>query len=217
MDGGRGVHPLGEGAGVIEGNDDLKLDRPFGGDVTDLVDLLHGAGKVLHHRSEAHRDALAHGNAVFIGIAEIEGELQLLVVDQGGHFGAAAHRLVDAEILYVDQLTGKGRFYGQVGGLLLELGQLLIQGIYLFLGVGHGFFSGLAVNGVEGLSGSDHVARRYKEFPHRAALAEGDGRRLLGFGVAAAADGTLDGADLGGHGVNFSLLHRCGTQEKIPD
>lgn len=68
---GGGVHPGGQSAGVVKGDDRLEVDGPLGGDIAHLVDLVHIAVKVAHDSGDGHGDGLALFDAVFIGIAEV--------------------------------------------------------------------------------------------------------------------------------------------------
>ena len=191
------------------------MDGPFRGYVADLVDLLHCSGEGAHHRGDGHVHALAHRDLVLIGVAEVEGQLQLLVVDQGGHHGALGHVLVDLELLHVLELTRKGGPDRQVGGILLEVRQVLVEVLHLLLGGLHRVLSGLAEDGVEGLARRDGLAGSDEHLLHGAAGVEGDGGGLLGLGGAAAGHLALDGAEEGGLGEDLPLLAAGAEQESV--
>ena len=189
------------------------MDGALGGDVADLVDLLHGAGEGAHHRGDGDGDGLALLDVVFIGVAEVEGQLQLLVVDQGGHGGVAGDLLVGGEFLHVGELAGEGSPDGEVGGLLRQVLHVLLQGFHLLTGGGHLFLGSLTINGVQGLTGGDHVAGGDKDLLNGAAGGQGDGRRLLGLGVALTGGGAGDGAEVGHSGLHLGI-HRVFVGEK---
>ena len=212
---GGGVHPGGQSAGVVKGDDRLEVDGPLGGDVAHLMNFVHIAIEVAHHSGDRHGDGLALFDAVFIGIAEIQGQLQLLVVDDGGHGGALGHVLVGLKILHVHQLAGEGGPDGEVGHVLLQVGHVLLQIGEGLAGVVHLVLGGLAVDGVEGLARRHRVAASHQHLLHGAALGQGDGRRLLGLGGAAAGHGALDAADGGGLGVNFPQVAAAGIQKAV--
>ena len=174
------------------------MDGPLRGDEADLVDLLHLAGVGLHHRGDGHLDALAHRDVLLVGVAEVEGQLQLLVVDQGGHLGALGHILVGLEFLHILELAGEGGPDGEVVGLLQQSFHLVVQVVQLVLGL-------LAADGVQGLAGGDLVPRCHKDLLHHAPGGEGDGGGLLGRGVAASADLALDGAEGDGRGLDLAV------------
>ena len=186
------------------------MDGALGGDEADLVDLLHRAGVGLHHRGHRHLHALAHIDLVFIGVAEIEGELQLLVVDQGGDLLSGGHVLVGLELLHVLELAGKGGPDGEVVGLLQQVLHLRIQVVQLILGL-------LAADGVQGLTGSNRIARVHKHLFHRTAGGEGNGGGLLGHGVAAAGDLALDGAEGHRGGLNLAVYLLLFVQKPIEE
>ena len=202
----------------MEGDDRLKVDRPLGGDEADLVDFLHSAGVGAHDGGDGHLDGLAGADLIFIGVAEVQGELQLLVVDQGGHRGLLGHLLVGLELLHVDELAGEGGPDGEVVGVLQQGGHLLIQVVHLGLGLGHLVLGLLAEDGVQGLARGDRVAGGDKDLLHRAAGGEGDGGGFLGLGVAAAGNLALDGAVLDGLGLDLAagavLLGQKAVEQK---
>ena len=212
---GGGIHPGGQGAGVIKGDDRLEVDGPLGGDVAHLVDVVHIAAEVAHHSGDGHGDGLALFDVVLIGVAEVQRQLQLFVVDDGGHRGALGHVLVGLKILHVHQLAGEGGPDGEVGHVLLQVGHVLLQIGEGLAGVVHLVLGGLAVDGVEGLPRRHRVAPGHQHLLHRAALGQGDGRRLLGLGGAAAGHGALDAADGGGLGVNFPQVAAAGIQKAV--
>lgn len=69
--------PCGEGPGIVKDDDRLEVNGSLGGDVADLVDLFHRSGEVGHHRGDGDIDRLAGADLPLVGIAEVQGELQL--------------------------------------------------------------------------------------------------------------------------------------------
>ena len=190
------------------------MDGPLGGDKAHLVDLLHGAVPLAHDGGDGDLGGLAHVDLILVGIAVVEGQPQLGVVDQLGDGGSLAHRVPHLNIGHLPQVAG-------VGGGDVELGHLLVDGLQLLLAVVHGLLSiGHRVTGdgvvhaVELLPGGDLVALLDKELQN-GARAGGDGGGVLGLGEAVALHRGLDRAavDRGGHGV----AQRRGVPEyKVP-
>ena len=170
------------------------------------MDLIHPAGEGAHHGGDRDLNRLPLIDAVLIGIAEVEGEFELFVVDQGGYRGARGDLLLGLKGLHLSELAREGGAEGEVGGLLLEVGHILLQGVHPLLGVGYLVLSRLAEDAVQGLAGGDSLAGIDKDFLDRAALGQGDSRRLLGLGRTAARYPALQGANLSGLGQNFSRL-----------
>ena len=179
-EGGGGGHVGGEGVGVVKDHHHFKIDRALGGDVADLVDLLHRAGEGGHHGGDGDGGALAHRDVVFVGVAEVQGELEPLVVGQGADGLALADLLVGLELGDLHQLPGEGGPDRQVVGLFHQVGHVLLQVIHLLLGGGHGILGLLAADGVERLAHGDSVAGGHQDLLHGAALGQGNGGRLLG-------------------------------------
>ena len=161
------------------------------------MNLFHPSGKGAHHRRNRDIHRLPHPDVALIGVAEVEGQLQLPVVDQGGHLGPCAQLLIRFKLLDLLELAGKGSPDGEVVHLFLQVGQVFIQIVQLFLGLLQIVSGGLAVDGVQLLAGKNSLAHRDKDLLHRSCGVQGDGRRLLGYSVAIALDHALDGVDAG--------------------
>ena len=158
------------------------MDGSFRGYVADLVDLLHPSLKGAHNSGDGHLDRLAGVDLFLIGVAEVKGQLQLLIVHQSSHWGGLTHLVVDMELLDLLKLPGEGGPHRQVGGLFLQVGHILQQIIQFLLGVRHSILGCLTVNGVQGIAGHDSLAASDKDLLHRTALGQGNGSRFLGLG-----------------------------------
>ena len=139
-----------------------------------------------------------------MGIAEVQGQLQLFVIDQGSHSLSLGDVLVRVEVLHAEQLAGEGGTDGEVIGVLQQGLHILVQAVQLLLSGGDLVLGALAVNGVEGLSSGDGVSGGHKDLTHGASGGQGDRGVLLCFGVAAAGGLALDRAVVGHHS-----LHLC--------
>ena len=181
------------------------MDRALGGDITDLVDFLHRTGKGAHHGGDRDLNALTHLDLVFIGVAEVEGEFQLLVVDQGGHSGALGDILVALERLHILQLAGEGGADRKVGGLVLKVGHVLVQLIQIFLGGVYQVLSVLAEDGVQGLTRGDSITGGDIDLTDGTSGGQRDSGGFLGGGGAAAGYGALDRADLNRLRLNLAV------------
>ena len=103
-----------------------------------------------------------------MGIAEVQGQLQLFVIDQGSHSLSLGDVLVRVEVLHAEQLAGEGGTDGEVIGVLQQGLHILVQAVQLLLSGGDLVLGALAVNGVEGLSSGDGVSGGHKDLTHGA-------------------------------------------------
>ena len=165
----------------------------LGGDKAHLVDLLHLAGDGRHDGGDGDLRGLTHLDVALIGVAVVQGEAQLGVVNQGGDGVALVDGVAHLEVGHLPQVARVGGGNAQLRDLVIDGLELLVAVVHRLLGLGHRVAGGGVVHAVE-LLARGHLVALLDEELQNGARAGRDGGGVLGFGGAAALHHGLDGA-----------------------
>ena len=184
-------------------------------DKADLVDLLHRTGAAAHDGGDGDLGSLPHLDAVLIGIAVIEGDAQLGVVDDGGDGVALVHRISRLQVGHLPQVAGMRGLDGQLPDLFIDRLELLLAVVHRLLGSLDGLPGRGVVHAVEGLALGDLVTLLHIELQNGTGTRCNSGR-FVGLGHAAAFHLHLDGPQLNGVGHGFTQSSLILPEHKVP-
>ena len=165
------------------------------GDKADLVDLLHRSGAGVHDGGNGDLSGLPHLDLVLVGVAVIEGQPQLGVVDNGGDGVALSDGVSHLQAGHLPQVAAVGRLDGELSDLVVHRLQILLGVVHALLGGGDRLPGGSIVHFVEGLTRLHLVALLDIELQDLA-RSRGDAGGIAGLGHAGTLDHGLDGPSL---------------------